>query len=79
MKHILLILSIFISTTFASPLINRTNTFTDATVMICQSKGAKVYHSHECRGLANCNYQVLKISKLKAIKMGRKACKNCYK
>lgn len=76
MKNILLFLAIFTSTNYSAPLIGA-KTFADK-VLICDSRGAKVYHSYECRGLANCKHKVLTVTKSEAVKMGRRACKICY-
>lgn len=50
------------------------------TVYICNSSGAKVYHSSQnCRGLNNCTHGVIAVSQTDAInKYGRRACKVCY-
>lgn len=77
MKKIIFILSIIISTAHASPLIRNSKARTDS-VYICLSKSAYAYHSHMCRGLANCSHKIIKISKAEAIRMNKRACKNCY-
>jgi hypothetical protein len=78
MKQIILILTVFVATSygFHPAAVNKSHS---DIVLICQSKDAKVYHSHECSGLAHCTHQVVKISKSEAIKMGRRACRNCYR
>jgi hypothetical protein len=49
------------------------------TVYICNSSGAKVYHSSQnCRGLNNCTHGVIAVSQTDAInKYSRRACKIC--
>ena len=50
------------------------------TVYICNSSGAKVYHSSSsCWGLNKCTHGVIEVSKSDAISnYGRRACKICY-
>ena len=49
-------------------------------VYICDSKGAKVYHSTKnCKGLTNCTHTIKEVAKDDAInKYARRACKICY-
>lgn len=47
-------------------------------VLICNSSSSYAYHRYECRGLARCTHGVSKVTKTEAIRMGRKACGNCY-
>lgn len=77
MKTILLFLSIFISTPYGSYPVSTPNKHADL-VLICDSRGAKVYHNYQCRGLSNCTHKIIKINKSDAIRMGRRACKVCY-
>ena len=77
MKTILLFLSVFISTAYRPHPAAKHYTHADL-VLICDSKGAKVYHSYQCRGLSNCTHKIIKISKSDAARMGRRACKICY-
>ena len=48
-------------------------------VLVCISKNAAKYHSHECRGLAKCTHEVRKVTLAKAKEMGYSTCLNCYK
>lgn len=48
-------------------------------VFICNSTGAKKYHSiKDCKGLTNCTHGVIEVTKAKAIDMGRTPCKICW-
>jgi len=48
-------------------------------VYICNSPGAKVYHStKDCNGLQKCKHEIKAISIADAQNMGRRACKICY-
>lgn len=48
-------------------------------VYICTGKSAYAYHSNNgCRGLTNCQEDIVLINMAKAQKMGRKACEICY-
>lgn len=51
----------------------------EATVYICDSKTASVYHSGEgCRGLNNCKHEIIEVTKKDAVNVyGRRACKIC--
>ena len=51
----------------------------EAQVMICISKTAYAYHSHECRGLARCTHKIETVSISEAKKAGYVPCKICYK
>ena len=77
MKHLLLILSIFISTSYGVDT-SYVNRISAEMVLICKSKDAVAYHSHECGGLKRCSHTISKVSKSEAIKMGLRACKKCY-
>ena len=48
-------------------------------VLICQSKTAKAYHSHNCRGLGKCTHEIVKVTLEEAQQMGRTPCGFCYK
>lgn len=47
-------------------------------VLICNSKTAYAYHTHECRGLLECTHSVSTITLEEAKLLNRKPCKNCY-
>lgn len=47
-------------------------------VMVCNSSGAKTYHSKMCNGLSRCNKGISKMSKSSAEGAGKKACGYCY-
>lgn len=78
MKHLIIILSIFISTSYGAST-SHVNRISVDMVLICQSKGAVAYHSHECGGLKRCSHTISKVSKSEAIRMGLRACKKCYR
>lgn len=48
-------------------------------VLICQSKTAKAYHSHNCKGLDRCTHEIVKVTLEEAQQMGRTPCGFCYK
>ena len=77
MKNFIIILSVFVATSYGFSKAPVAETSADI-VLICQSNNAKVYHSRECGGLKNCTHKVIKVSKAEAVKMGRRACKRCY-
>lgn len=47
-------------------------------VMVCNSPGAKTYHTKMCMGLSRCKKGVSKMSKASAVSQGRKACGYCH-
>ncbi len=47
-------------------------------VYICLTKKSECYHSHRCRGLANCKGKIMVCSLEYAIEQGYRPCKNCY-
>lgn len=51
-----------------------------ASVYICKSSGASVYHSElKCWGLQKCTHKILKVTVKEATEeYGRRACKVCY-
>jgi hypothetical protein len=50
----------------------------DEVVMICGSKNAYAYHSHECKGLSRSKSEIKKMSVSEAKNQGYKACGFCY-
>ncbi|MDR0385233.1 MAG: hypothetical protein LBH60_04065 [Prevotellaceae bacterium] len=90
MKRILLLLTVFVflascggdsgekqgKPKTAAPVTSKT--LSKDEVLICGSKAAYAYHSHECKGLSRCNSAVSKISLADAKKQGYKACGFCY-
>ncbi|MGF7216653.1 hypothetical protein GGR92_002820 [Spirosoma lacussanchae] len=49
-----------------------------ATVLICESRSAYAYHSHECHGLARCRSTISRVSTGSARSLGYKPCRICY-
>ena len=50
-----------------------------STVYICTGNYAKKYHSRSnCRGLSNCQKDIIAVSISKAREKGRSACSICY-
>jgi hypothetical protein len=47
-------------------------------VLICGSKSAYAYHSHECKGLSRCKSEVKKMTLSQAKEKGYKPCGFCY-
>lgn len=50
----------------------------EETVLICDSSSAYAYHNRRCQGLNKCKHPVVRITKKKAIQMGRRPCRICY-
>ena len=48
-------------------------------VIVCNSKSAYAYHSHECSGLSRCTHGTSTITKSEAVERGYRPCKICYK
>lgn len=45
-------------------------------VYVCKSRGAKRYHlKANCRGLSNCTYEVIQMTREEAEKQGKTRCK----
>ena len=66
MKKLILLSSILLLTSFNS---------VESDVYICGEKGAKKYHfSKNCRGLASCKHEIIKVSLQKAKSMGKDLC-----
>jgi hypothetical protein len=51
----------------------------ETTVLICKSENAYAYHSHKCSGLQRCKAEIASIRIAEAKKLGKSACKICYK
>jgi hypothetical protein len=78
MKRLILVFALLANISIGNALSIAHRTKTDS-VFICKSKSAYAYHAYECRGLARCTHQILKVSKAEAIKMGYKPCGYCYR
>lgn len=65
---------------FATPgIMEFDNNTSETYVFICTGKSSKRYHNTmSCRGLQSCRGDILKVTKEKAIEMGRTPCKMCY-
>lgn len=48
------------------------------TVLICKSKSAYAYHSHQCQGLKRCKSGIGSLTKKEAVNAGYKPCGFCY-
>jgi len=52
----------------------------DTKVYVCTGNSSKRYHkTSSCRGLNNCQEEIISVTIEQAVKMGRTACKICYK
>ena len=82
MKKLVVVFSLFLFMGTASLLTscnNDSSAFSDDSVYICNSEGAKRYHKYEdCRGLSNCTHEIDKISKGAAEGKGKTPCRICY-
>jgi len=84
MRKIIVLVLLFIFTTSANVISACSNNSngteqTQTYVYICNSSGAKVYHSSpNCRGLNRCSHGVIKVTLDEAVnKYGRRPCKVC--
>jgi hypothetical protein len=50
----------------------------EGSVLVCVSKTAKKYHSHQCSGLLKCTHKIETIRINEAMERGYTACKYCY-
>lgn len=52
----------------------------DRTVYICTGEHATTYHRvSDCKGLNNCKADIIAVTETKAINLGRRKCKSCWK
>jgi endonuclease YncB( thermonuclease family) len=56
----------------------RSETRTEAIVLICHGKSAYAYHTHYCSGLSRCRAGVSNVTKSEAERRGYRPCKICY-
>ena len=47
-------------------------------VLICNSRSAYAYHSHQCHGLKRCRSDIYEVTVSEAIQRGYSPCKICY-
>jgi endonuclease YncB( thermonuclease family) len=56
-----------------------TQTNTEKTVLICNSRSSYAYHSYQCRGLSRCTSGISKVTVKEAVNKGYQPCKICCK
>lgn len=68
---ITLLITFFTLTSFSTPTENAPET----SVYLCNSSGGKKYHySKSCRGLSNCQHEIIKVTLEEAKKRGKTLC-----